>query len=88
MKFTLAEQETVITTDRTQDTWQVYTTDPFMMKKLSKLTNPRKVDQDSDGVYAMTFDLPLTWIPIRRPKQLSERQKAALRKGQTKELAH
>lgn len=39
MALTLPEQETVITWDRTDDTMNVYTADPYLMARLDKLPN-------------------------------------------------
>lgn len=79
MKRTHIEQETVITYNRAEDTAQIYTADPTVMTKLSKLckTNDafQLVKKDKDG---KTYTCPKTWIKIVKPREISEEQREAL----------
>lgn len=76
MGFSLYEQETVITFNRAEDTAQIYTADPAMIRKmddLSRKTTEIKAVEEMEG--AKRYILPKKLISIRKPRKFSEEQK-------------
>lgn len=79
-KLTLAEQETVISFDRSSDTMTVYTADPYLLAKLAKRDTYKKIKECKQGkkVVAMTFEADKRLLTLRaaRPKRKSPTEKS------------
>lgn len=69
MKFAPDERETICRCDESDKKWTVWTSSKGMMAKLSKIKQPRIVQQDSDGIYAMTLDLDFNQVSFRNPSR-------------------
>jgi hypothetical protein len=50
-----------------------------MMRKLDKLAESVEIMADSEGSCAKCYLIPKNWLSIRRPRQMSEKQKEVLR---------
>ena len=79
MGLSFAEQETIVRWDRSEDTMQVYTADPSLMKRLAGLPAYECIQQDRQGgeVVAMTFKAPKKLCTLRsKSLKLTEAEKA------------
>lgn len=89
MKFAPDERETIVRCDESNKNWVVWTSSKGMIAKLSKLCNPKEIQRDSDGVYAMTFELEPSQVSFRKVssrkgKPLTDEQKQRMRAGRQK----
>ena len=81
MGFSFYEQETVITFNRAEDTAQIYTADPKMVRKLDELCRKNEfVNSVRESEGGKTYILPKTWIKVSKPRELTEAQKEAASK--------
>jgi hypothetical protein len=76
MTKTKAERETIITRASDQKGWHVFTEDPRVVTKLTKLHGPGKQDhQSSDG---LVWNLPASCVSFRavpKPRVLTDEQR-------------
>ena len=84
MALTFAEQETVITWDRTSDMMEIYTAEPALMRRLSSLPAYEQVEQfTQDGeVVALKFRAEKKLLTLRSQRKVStmtDEQKEAAR---------
>lgn len=85
MSLTLYEQETIILFNEAEKTTSVYTHNRALIRKLEKLAEDRPDDcrlkrRDPEN-RAAEYIVPKKWIKINAPRQLSEEEKARLRKA-------
>lgn len=85
MSLTLYEQETIILFNEAEKTASVYTHNRALIRKLEKLAEDRPDDcrlkrKDPEN-RAAEYIVPKKWIKINAPRQLSEEEKARLRKA-------
>ena len=85
MSLTLYEQETIILFNEAEKTASVYTHNRALIRKLEKLAEDRSDDcrlkrRDPEN-RAAEYIVPKKWIKINAPRQLSEEEKARLRKA-------
>lgn len=85
MSLTLYEQETIILFNEAEKTASVYTHNRAFLRKLEKLAEDRPDDcrlkrKDPEN-RAAEYIVPKKWIKINAPRQLSEEEKARLRKA-------
>lgn len=85
MSLTLYEQETIILFNEAEKTTSVYTHNRALIRKLEKLAEDRPDDcrlkrKDPEN-RAAEYIVPKKWIKINAPRQLSEEEKARLRKA-------
>lgn len=84
MSLTFAEQETVITWDRTSDMMEVYTAEPALMRRLSSLPAYEQVEQFTQNgeVVALKFRAEKKLLTLRSKRttnNMTEEQKEAAR---------
>lgn len=79
-KILRCEQETIISRTADEAGWNVYTCDPVMKRRMDKLTSlhtkqvsRREIDRDGNE-----YTIPLKWVAIRPPKQVSDATRAKL----------
>lgn len=78
MGFSFYEQETVITFNRAEDTAQIYTADPVMIRKLDNLRQKTSVvTVKNETESSKTYILPKKFIRVQKPPERSEEQKQA-----------
>ena len=58
---------------------EIYTTDLVDMRKYEKLANryPDDVKVLHDDKHSMTFSIPVKWLKVSAPRQMSEEQRLA-----------
>lgn len=71
-----AERETIIRRAADEQDWEVYSEDPRVVRKLTKLFGPGVSGSQSDG---SVWTLPKTAVSFRKPRVLTQEQKDALR---------
>ena len=77
--MTLAEQETTINWSRADKTASVWTTDPVVIRKLDEISHSDPavtVLRSTEG--ARAYIVPIRWVSIKKPRQLSDEQKEKL----------
>ncbi len=79
------EQETVIGYNNAEDVMTVYTADPALMRRLSRLSAYRKIREDKNNgkVVSMTFEADKRLVTLRNKRVVSTQtaeQKDAARK--------
>lgn len=84
MNLALQEQETIILFNEAEKTASVYTHNRAFLRKLEKLAQDRPEDcklkrSDTESRVA-EYIVPKRWIKINAPRQISEEEKARLRK--------
>jgi hypothetical protein len=72
MSRTREERETVIRRSAADETWTVWTCDPVQVRALERLGVPLR--RQGEAVQA---EVPRRWVRIRRPRRVSEEQRAA-----------
>ena len=84
MSLTLQEQETVILFNEAEKTAGVYTHNRPFLRKLEKLAQDRpdecRLKRNDRASRAAEYIVPKRWIKINAPRQISEEEKARLRK--------
>jgi hypothetical protein len=87
-KYLPVERETVLNTDDETKTWQVYTAQPSLIRKLKKLgIKPYWTEEDNGKIVAARYQLDMDQVYFKKPrvkKELTEAQRQALAKGRTK----
>lgn len=85
MSLTLQEQETVILFNEAEKTASVYTHNLKFLQKLKQLQQDRpddcRIKRNDTESRAAEYIVPKKWIKINAPRQLSEDEKARLRKA-------
>lgn len=85
---TKVEQETILRFDESTGTATVYTASPVWMRRMGKLIAGGaditvKHEDKIDGiVIARTYELPKSFIKVRPPRVMSEKQKEVFEKMQ------
>ncbi len=85
MNLTLQERETVILFNEAEKTASVYTHNLKFLQKLKQLQQDRpddcRIKRNDTESRAAEYIVPKKWIKIKAPRQLSEEEKARLRKA-------
>ena len=73
------ERETIITLNSGEDTAQVYSCQPRIWNRMRKLgVDPSKIQRGQNGrIVSQTFQVPVKWVVIRKPRVLTEANRVA-----------
>ena len=73
------ERETIIRTSAADDTWEVYTCDPVMARRLQKLCELMGISLVPVGSWGVRATLPRSCVRLHKPMAISdeERQRRA-----------
>lgn len=82
MKLTRYEEETIINFNAGDQTATLYTRDPAIMRKVDALVIefPDTYKCISETDIDKTYEMPKSFVSYRKPRRLSEEQRAAARK--------
>ena len=80
MLLSKCEQETIINFNAEDKTANIYAATPTMIRKMNKLLEqrPNEVKLVREDDISRTFEVPVKWVKIRPPKQLTDEQKQAM----------
>ncbi|WP_051967831.1 hypothetical protein [Brevibacillus thermoruber] len=80
MRYTMAEQETVLVYNRETDVWMAYSNVPKHIRRLASIVDIQPVETGEDGeVVAVRAELTEKQIRFAAPRQLTDEQRQALR---------
>ena len=76
-----AEQETIINYNREDDEADVYTCDPRLWTRMKRIgvTAYIATTTKNGAIMSQSYKVPCSWVFIRKPKKVSEKQKALAR---------
>ena len=76
------EQETVIVISHKEKIATVYSSGLYMINRLEKYINEQDIEVLDNDKYGIKIKMPMKWIKIQKPQQLTEEQlEAARRRG-------
>jgi hypothetical protein len=78
-RITRAEQETIIRRAADEECWDIYSEDPVMMRRLTKLAATRGITCTSVGDYGVRVLIPKGWLKIQPTRDVSDAQLAHLK---------
>lgn len=80
MRYTMAEQETVLVYNRESDVWMAYSNVPNHIRRLASIVDIQPVETGEDGeIVAVRAELTEKQIRFAAPRQLTDEQRQALR---------
>lgn len=82
MKLSRYEQETIINFNAEEKMATVYTADKAVMRKIDALVIafPEVYKQVSETEYTKTYEMPKTYVNLRKPRIISETQRQEAKK--------
>jgi hypothetical protein len=78
MGYIKEEQETVLVFDYFTGEWNVYSTVPKHIRKLMSLGEMKIIESEDDRPIAVQGKLPEKFVAMRKPKVVSDEQRAAM----------
>lgn len=86
MKLTKYEQETIVNYNAGEGTATVYTADKSVMRKFDSLVNefPEVYKLIDETSYSKTYEMPKSYVNYRKPRRISEEQRAKARERMEK----
>jgi len=80
-RYSLAEQESIITWDKADDTAIIYTFEPRWQRHIEEVLGIPPSKKTKHG-YAREYEIPKKWLPLpRKPRQASPKQREVLSKA-------
>lgn len=77
--LTREERETVINRSEAEETWNVYTSSPAVMRRLDKWAKVLNVEYMDGQIVSKEYDVPRSSVSIRKPRKMSAAQKNQLK---------
>lgn len=79
MALSAYEQETIINYNQADQTANIYTHDPRLIRQLDELALKRKeITLIRNGEKMREYNVPKRWVKVRAPKELSEETRAKM----------